>query len=67
VMMSVKPRCSRHILPFLATSQPAAGFVITDSGNHANFGLVAGCKPRGFFGHFNFVDHDTSGMFAGLT
>ncbi len=42
------------------------GFVITDSGNHANFGLVAGCKHGGFFGHVNFVDHDTSGMFAGL-
>src|SRR5258708_12705308 len=42
------------------------GFVITDSGNHANFGLVAGCKHGGFFGHVNFVDHDTTGIFAGL-
>ena len=42
------------------------GFVITPDGNHANFGLVAGCKHGGFFGHVNFVDHDTTGMFAGL-
>ncbi len=42
------------------------GFVITDNMNHANFGLVAGCKHGGFFGHVNFVDHDTTGMFAGL-
>ena len=40
--------------------------MITDQGNHANFGLVAGCKNGGYYGHFNFVDHDTSGMFAGL-
>ena len=42
------------------------GFVITDNMNHANFGLVAGCKHGGFFGHVNFVDHDTTGTFAGL-
>src|SRR6266446_340923 len=43
------------------------GFVITNEGNHANFGLVAGCKHGGFFGHFNFVDHNTDGQpFAGL-
>ena len=42
------------------------GFGITDNMNHANFGLVAGCKHGGFFGHVNFVDHDTTGMFAGL-
>src|SRR6266446_4884660 len=42
------------------------GFVITDNMNHANFGLVAGCKHGGFFGHVNFVDHDTTGLFAGL-
>jgi hypothetical protein len=27
---------------------------------------VAGCKHGGFFGHVNFVDHDTTGIFAGL-
>jgi hypothetical protein len=27
---------------------------------------VGGCKHGGFFGHVNFVDHDTGGPFAGL-
>ena len=42
------------------------GFVITDNGEHANFGLVGGCKHEGFFGHVNFVDHDTTPPFGGL-
>src|SRR5713101_1477977 len=42
------------------------GLRLTDSGNHANFGLVAGCKNGGFFGHVNFVDHDVTPPFAGL-
>jgi len=38
------------------------GFVITNptlkgGGNHANFGLIGGCKNGRFFGHVNFVDH----------
>jgi hypothetical protein len=55
-----------HVLPVPCDFTTGGGFVITDSGNHANFGLVAGCKNGGFFGHFNFVDHDSTGMFAGL-
>ncbi len=60
-----------HVVPTPCDFTTGGGFVITDKtvtdgGNHANFGLVAGCKNGGFFGHFNFVDHDTSGMFAGL-
>src|SRR5438445_9449953 len=67
VMMSVKPTpVAAHILPVPCDFTTGGGFVITDSGNHANFGLVAGCKNGGFFGHFNFVDHDTTGLFAGL-
>ncbi len=68
LMMSVKPTpVAAHILPVPCDFTTGGGFVITDSGNHANFGLVAGCKNGGFFGHFNFVDHDAPpGFFAGL-
>ncbi len=60
-----------HQVPIPCDFTTGGGFVITDKtltdgGNHANFGLVAGCKHDGFFGHVNFVDHDTTGMFAGL-
>ncbi len=49
-----------HMVPFPCDFTTGGGFVITDNGNHANFGLVAGCKHGGFFGHVNFVDHDTT-------
>ena len=55
-----------HVVPSPCDFTTGGGFVITDNGNHANFGLVAGCKHGGFFGHVNFVDHDTTGTFAGL-
>src|SRR5712692_5596776 len=60
-----------HMVPNPCDFTTGGGFVITDKtltdgSNHANFGLVAGCKHGGFFGHVNFVDHDTTGMFAGL-
>jgi len=60
-----------HQVPKPCDFTTGGGFVITektltDGGNHANFGLVAGCKNGGFFGHVNFVDHDTTGTFAGL-
>src|SRR5947209_16284193 len=55
-----------HQVPIPCDFTTGGGFVITDNGNHANFGLVGGCKHDGFFGHVNFVDHDTSGIFAGL-
>ena len=60
-----------HEVPSPCDHTTGGGFVITnktatDGGNHANFGLVAGCKKGGFFGHVNFVDHDTTGIFARL-
>ena len=55
-----------HVVPSPCDFTTGGGFVITDMGNHANFGLVGGCKHFGFFGHVNFVDHDTAGIFAGL-
>lgn len=57
---------SAHVVPSPCDFTTGGGYVLTDSGNNANFGLVAGCKNGGFYGHFNFVDHDTSGSFAGL-
>src|SRR5712691_2676113 len=60
-VLSVKTTpVSAHMVPFPCDFTTGGGFVITDSGNHANFGLVAGCKHGGFFGHVNFVDHDTT-------
>jgi hypothetical protein len=55
-----------HVVPSPCDFTTGGGFVITDQGNHANFGLVGGCKHGGFFGHVNFVDHDTTGFFAGF-
>ncbi|TLZ57673.1 MAG: hypothetical protein E6K22_00570 [Gammaproteobacteria bacterium] len=55
-----------HIVPFPCDFTTGGGFVITDNGYHANFGLVGGCKHDGFFGHVNFVDHDETGEYAGL-
>lgn len=55
-----------HVVPNPCDFTTGGGFVLTDSGNHANFGLVGGCKNNGFYGHVNFVDHDTTGIWAGL-
>jgi hypothetical protein len=55
-----------HVIPTPCDFTTGGGFVLSDSGNHANFGLVGGCKNGGFYGHVNFVDHDTAGFFAGL-
>jgi hypothetical protein len=37
----------------------SGGFVFTDTGKEANFGAHGGCKSDGFWGHVNYVDHDT--------
>src|SRR5256714_10093381 len=55
-----------HIVPFPCDFTTGGGFVITDNGYHATFGLVGGCKHDGFFGHVNFVDHAQTGEYAGL-
>src|SRR5258708_25404683 len=66
-VLSVKTTpVSAHVLPVPCDFTTGGGFVITDSGNHANFGLVAGCKNGGFFGHFHFFDHGTHGILAGV-
>lgn len=66
LMLRSAPVATAHIVPSPCDFTTGGGFVITENGNHANFGLVGGCKNGGFFGHVNFVDHDTTGMFAGL-
>ena len=50
---------SAHIIPVPCDFTTGGGFVIKDSGAKANFGLVAGCKHQEFFGHVNYVDHET--------
>jgi hypothetical protein len=37
----------------------SGGFVKTDGGKEANFGAHGGCKSDGFWGHVNYVDHET--------
>ena len=37
----------------------SGGFVISDTGKELNFGAHGGCKLDGFWGHLNYVDHDT--------
>jgi hypothetical protein len=66
LMFKDTPVAKAHIVPSPCDFTTGGGFVITDNGNHANFGLVGGCKNGGFFGHVNFVDHDTTGIYAGL-
>ena len=50
---------SAHIIPIPCDFTTGGGFVLKDSGVKANFGLVAGCKHQEFFGHVNYVDHET--------
>ncbi|HYL09690.1 MAG TPA: post-COAP-1 domain-containing protein [Candidatus Acidoferrales bacterium] len=68
ILMSTTTSVSAHIVPSPCDFTTGGGFVLTDQGNHANFGLVGGCKNGAFFGHVNFVDHDPPGtnFFAGL-
>lgn len=37
----------------------SGGFVLTDTRKEANFGAHGGCKNDGFWGHVNYVDHET--------
>lgn len=37
----------------------SGGFVLKDSGKKATFGAHGGCKHGEFWGHLNFVDHET--------
>jgi hypothetical protein len=37
----------------------SGGFVLTDYGSKANFGVHGGCKKGAFWGHVNYVDHRT--------
>jgi hypothetical protein len=48
---------SAHVLPKPCDFVTGGGFDTTNTGHHANFGLVAGCKHHSLFGHVNFLDH----------
>src|SRR5260370_19312016 len=54
------PVVKAHIVPSPCDFTTGGGFVITDQGNHANFGLVGGCKNGGVFGPFKLKDHYTT-------
>lgn len=66
LMFRDTPVAKAHIVPSPCDFTTGGGFVLTDSGNHANFGLIGGCKNGGFFGHLNFVDHDTTNTVGGV-
>jgi len=48
-----------HYVEAPCDSITAGGFVYKDSGAKANFGAHGGCKHGEFWGHVNFVDHET--------
>src|SRR2546426_7139302 len=64
--LNTAPVAEAHVVPVTCDFTTGGGFVYNDDGSKVNFGLVAGCKNGGFFGHVNLVDHDTTGMFHGL-
>src|SRR5260221_32103 len=55
-----------HVLPAPCDFTTGGGFVLTNAGNHANFGLVGGCKNGGHIGHVHLYEHVNSRFFAGL-
>jgi hypothetical protein len=54
--ISIAP-LSAHYVPIPCDFITGGGFIITDSGNMANFGSHGGCKNGAFWGHVNYVDH----------
>lgn len=46
-----------HAVPVPCDFITGGGWVIADSGEHANFGAHGGCKNGAFWGNVNFVDH----------
>lgn len=51
---------SAHFVPIPCDFVTSGGFVITDTGDEANFGAHGGCKNGAFWGHVNYVDHGTT-------
>lgn len=49
-----------HFVPVPCDFITGGGFVFKDSGAMANFGAHGGCKNGAFWGHVNYVDHETS-------
>src|SRR5258707_5895339 len=55
-----------HIIPAPCDFTTGGGFVITDSGNHANFGLVGGCKHGGVLGQVDLFGLQPACLVVGL-
>lgn len=49
---------SAHFVPAPCDFITGGGWVLTDSGEQANFGSHGGCKNGAFWGHVNFLDHN---------
>jgi len=47
------------IVPSPCDFVTSGGFVIAPGGRDANFGAHGGCKHDGFWGHVNYVDHNS--------
>ena len=67
LLMMTSAFANAHIIPKPCDFATGGGFVIDDSNDHANFGLVAGCKHHEFFGHVNFIDHNIELHVSSLT
>ncbi len=49
LLLMTSSLATAHIIPKPCDFVTGGGFVINDSNDHANFGLVAGCKHHAFF------------------
>ncbi len=67
LLLMTSSLATAHIIPKPCDFVTGGGFVINDSNDHANFGLVAGCKHHAFFGHVNFIDHSIELHVSSLT
>jgi hypothetical protein len=61
-MLLLTPRSApAHAVPSPCDFTTGGGWVIIpeEGGDQGNFGIVGGCKNDGFYGHINWVDHNT--------
>ena len=58
--IAVPTTASAHFVKAPCDFITAGGFVFKDDGAMANFGAHGGCKNNAFWGHVNYVDHETN-------
>jgi len=61
VALALSTTTSAHVVPSPCDFTTGGGWVVVpeEGGDQANFGIVGGCKNEGFYGHVNYVDHNT--------